>query len=372
MRKMERATCHVCEGKTSLCKARDGSCSCNAIATVRRGRASVLCSEGDYCTKVKENYVKSFIKHGIIDDCKNGLKIALEELIESKGDYNVMILLLLSLEKYENCFNLIRWFSSSHSNKQRVLPCAAHPSLAADMARYDADSGWSPLDQWTHNADILDDLDWMFGTQDCKLARLIINKVDNPPSHSLYIGLPVMVIHMASLEKMKRIKQGFWSFLLGTHPRLGESSLVRKLSGLYPVLSKLYKYCHFQPEVDRAVTGLENHMVQMLKLCRLRSLFIDIVDGENQAMWTIGACTVCQRGGDCTKGAMYDASLKSEPVEKMLRREDPDTFSLLEYSIQNAIGMDKCRTEKNYLLYIKSFVLKYMRMYQNPQPLYEM
>ena len=78
--------------------------------------------------------IKSFIQHGINDDCKKGLEIAIEEVIESKGDYKFLILLLLALEKYDRCYNIIRWFSSSMNSEQLVLPCAVHKNLSSDMA----------------------------------------------------------------------------------------------------------------------------------------------------------------------------------------------------------------------------------------------
>ena len=106
-----------------------------------------MCTDGDYCQKVKGNFLKSFIQHGIKDDCRNGLIIAIEEVIEMRGDYETLILLLLALEKYENCYNLIRWLSSSKISEQQVLPCAAGQNLSSDMASYDADTGWTPLDQ---------------------------------------------------------------------------------------------------------------------------------------------------------------------------------------------------------------------------------
>jgi hypothetical protein len=226
----------------------------------------------------------------------------------------------------------------SKISKQQVLPCAAGQKLSSDMVSYDVGTSWTPLDQWTIDADVAEDLDWLFGTQHSKIARLSISMVDNPPSHSLYIGLPVMIIHMAIMKKMKRIKTGFWTFLLGTHHKLGGSSPVRKISGLSPVIRQLYQFCHFQPEVDHAISVIENHLVQMMKICRLRSLLMDIVDEKKQSMWTMNACTVCQQGGDCEKGVFKSNDATNELIEKKLRRGDPDTFSILEHSIHKALG----------------------------------
>ena len=270
----------------------------------------MMCTDGDYCKRIRKSFLKSFIQHGIKDDCKKALQIAFDEVTEEKDNYQIQIMLLLAMEKYDNCYNLIRWVSSSRSSEQRVLPCAVHQNLSADMANYHSDAGWSPLDQWSANADVFEDLDWLFGTQQSKLARLSISIVENPPSHSLYIGLPVMIINMATLRKVRSMKEGFWTFMLGTHPRLGKESKVREITWLSPVIRRIYKFCHFQPEIDQAILVLENHLVQMLRICRLRSLLMDIVDENTQSMWTMNACTVCQKGGDCLKGVYktYDVN----------------------------------------------------------------
>ena len=337
---------------------------------MRRARSNILCTDGEYCQKARKNFLKSFIQHGIKDDCKKGLSIALEEVLETKRDYKIMIMLLLALKKYENCYNLIRWLSSSKISEQRVLPCVVHQKLSSDMVRYEEDEGWTPVDKWTEDADVLEDLDWLFGRQESKLARLSLDSKENNPSHLLYIGLPVLIINMALLNKKKSVKDGFWSFVLGTHPRLGENSAVRKITGLTPVIKKIYQYCNHQPDVDNAISVLENHLVEMLKICLIRLIFMDIVDEEKQAMWTMNACTVCREGGDCVRGVIKTTKdAAKEPFENILRREDPHTFSILLYCIEKMFGLDNREDKRNAnVLRIKSFVLYYMRKYQAKQP----
>ena len=108
-----------------------------------------------------------------------------------------------------------------------------------------------------------------------------------------------------------------------------------------------------------------------MKVCRLRSLLMDIVDEKKQAMWTMNACTVCQQGGDCEKGVFKSNGANNESIEQVLRREDPDTFSFLEYSVYKALGLELCEANRHSnILNVKSYVLYFMRKYQDPQPEY--
>ena len=83
---MEDRGCHVCEGDTSKCSESNVSCCCKEIAAMRRARSNILCTDGEYCQKARKNFLKSFIQHGIKDDCKKGLSIAMEEVLETKRD----------------------------------------------------------------------------------------------------------------------------------------------------------------------------------------------------------------------------------------------------------------------------------------------
>ena len=71
-------------------------------------------------------------------------------------------------------------------SEQRFLPCLVHQNLSSDMTSYQEDLGWTPMDKWTEDADVLEDLDWLFGTQQSKLARLSLDSSENNPSHSLF------------------------------------------------------------------------------------------------------------------------------------------------------------------------------------------
>jgi len=96
---------------------------------------------------------------------------------------------------------------------------------------------------------------------------------------------------------------------------------------------------------------------------------MDIVDEKKQAMWTMNACTVCQNGGDCAKGIIKPNDAPKEAIEETLRRADPDSFSILQYAIHKVLGLEqKEENRKSNILQIKSYVLYYMRKYQDQQP----
>ena len=69
-------------------------------------------------------------------------------------------------------------------------------------------------------------LEYLFETDLCYLIALL----------TLFVlslkGIPVLIVKIHQLKRLKSIKaKGFSTFLLGTHPRLGEDSPVLMLAG---------------------------------------------------------------------------------------------------------------------------------------------
>ena len=62
------------------------------------------------------------------------------------------------------------------------------------------------------------------------------------PDDWLYKVIPVLLIKIHEHQRYESFNAGFHAFLLGTHPRLGEQSCVRLLTGLYPVLKIIHNY----------------------------------------------------------------------------------------------------------------------------------
>ena len=105
---------------------------------------------------------------------------------------------------------------------------------------------------------------------------------------------------------MRSVKEGFSIFLQGTHPRLGHDSQVKMLGGMFPILKMIHGYTQFQPDVDKKIENVDGQIHQLLRLlifwafwilsvfafriCRVRSLLMEIVDPSKQPLWTLGNC----------------------------------------------------------------------------------
>ena len=61
------------------------------------------------------------------------------------------------------------------------------------------------------------------------------------------------------------MKEGFWTFLEGTHPRLGENSLVRLLSGQTPVIKMISDYTLHQPQLGQQLVNVDDQINQILR-----------------------------------------------------------------------------------------------------------
>ena len=141
----------------------DEDCLCRQVSEVKKKISSKV-FRGEI--EDRQKYVMTVMLHFVKDGCGSALEIARDGCLENREHLNMMILLLLSQGEYDKCYNLIRWVaSSSKASVERVLPCSAHRHLGADMNRFLKHKGWTPLQQWTQEADITEDLDWMLGTQ---------------------------------------------------------------------------------------------------------------------------------------------------------------------------------------------------------------
>ena len=70
---------------------------------------------------------------------------------------------------------------------------------------------------------------------------------------------------MHQLKKLKSIKEkGFSTFLLGTHPRLGEESKVLKLTGMYPILKIIHDFSQDQDDVQHSIDTVDGQIHELL------------------------------------------------------------------------------------------------------------
>ena len=76
--------------------------------------------------------------------------------------------------------------------------------------------------------------------------------------------MPIFVIKVFELRRLQLLRGGFYVFLQGTHPRLGEESHVKVLSGMFPVLKIIHKYA-IDVDVERQITKMENQIMSLVK-----------------------------------------------------------------------------------------------------------
>ena len=78
------------------------------------------------------------------------------------------------------------------------------------------------------------------------------------------LGVPIFIIKVFELRRLQLLRGGFHVFLQGTHPRLGEGSNVKVLSGMFPVLKTIHKYT-IDYDVERQITQIENQIITLVK-----------------------------------------------------------------------------------------------------------
>ena len=71
------------------------------------------------------------------------------------------------------------------------------------------------------------------------------------------------------------MKKNFHVFMMGTHPRLGEDSPVRRLAGQVPVIHLLHSLCQIENHrLDDNITRLNHQVVGMVSLCKTREFLV--------------------------------------------------------------------------------------------------
>ena len=76
--------------------------------------------------------------------------------------------------------------------------------------------------------------------------------------------MPVFIIKVFELRRLQLLRSGFYVFLQGTHPRLGEESHLKVLSGMFPILKTIHKYT-IDDDVERQITQTEDQIITLVK-----------------------------------------------------------------------------------------------------------
>ena len=73
------------------------------------------------------------------------------------------------------------------------------------------------------------------------------------------------MIKIAEQNRRQSMKEGFWTFLEGTHPRFGENSPVRLLAGQTPVIKMISDYTLHQPQLGQQLLTVDDQINQILR-----------------------------------------------------------------------------------------------------------
>ena len=73
------------------------------------------------------------------------------------------------------------------------------------------------------------------------------------------------MVKIAEQNRRQSMKEGFWIFLEGTHPRLGEDSAVSLLAGQTPVIKLIRDYSLHQPLLCQQLVNVEDQITQILR-----------------------------------------------------------------------------------------------------------
>merc|ERR1719270_219549 len=195
---------------------------------------------------------------------------------------NLAVAILLASGQYNNAYMLVRWIAyHKQKNFEALEPSPLHRQICLDLEKLKREpSEFSMQNMFSSKADLLEDIGWLYPQA---------HQMPKRPHHYLLVGIPVLVVKMHQLKRQKSIKEkGFSTFLLGTHPMLGEESPVLKLRGMYPILKIINDYSQNQDEVQHDIEIVDEQIHELLWLCRIRSLVLEIVDPNKQPMWTLG------------------------------------------------------------------------------------
>ena len=79
-----------------------------------------------------------------------------------------------------------------------------------------------------------------------------------------FSGVPIFIIKVFELRRLQLLKNGFYVFLQGTHPRLGEESPLKVLAGMFPILKMIHGYT-INEDIERQISIIENQIMTLVK-----------------------------------------------------------------------------------------------------------
>lgn len=274
-----------------------------------------------------ESLVVSLILHGVYDDCEEALTKARDVARKQKDIHTLEFypLLLLSLKKFQRCYDLLRlretcaWIAASMKNHCPFKNTVGAWTFEVNMVK--------------HN-NVQEDVGWL-SNRSLSLSP--------KPSHLLHFVIPVAIVKLQCLRSLKREKSvHFWTFLLGTHPRVGQYSHLRKIAGLTPVIRKIQDYTSkcYDPVIDAQIEKVTSQLGLLLSVCKLRRLLVEIAQIPEEVAGDSWKCKTCEGGGDCNidpvsqEGELYPGL----SWEKQVKHENPLSFVLLQKALKSVVS----------------------------------
>ena len=74
----------------------------------------------------------------------------------------------------------------------------------------------------------------------------------------------MLIVKIYLLDKLHSMRDGFLTFMMGTHPRLGEESNVRLLAGQSPVIKLIHDYSDNKRELDKEIKKVDDQIHKLL------------------------------------------------------------------------------------------------------------
>ena len=307
--KMARSDgCHICKGKK--CKATN-HCLCHTVAKfgkfqqlIRKWLNVLLESQnldhssGGELGPKPDTLFRALILHFVKDNCEHALENA-ARIVDTQNDIqpaDFLTLHLLLKKKFHRCYGILKMRDLSAANMKMI-----------------------------HNNKIHEDIGWL-----CKIST----SVSPLTNHLLNVVVPVIVIKLYILKKMENYKNSrFWTFLLGTHPRLGCSSPVRKITGLTPVIKKIHDYCLLLPDsyIDSHTKKIKRQLTLLFSICKIRKLMVDILKLPPEDLGSRWRCQDCEEGGDCHR--RYGGTVGAQSWEKTIKMEHGLSYLLLQKAL---------------------------------------
>ena len=294
-----RHVCHICEGRD--CRTSE-QCPCHLVSIASRGYNWRRCIPWfPRSSEENANLYGTLVSHCLDDDCDKALHLA-TKLGKSMHEINLLdfyVLDLLIKRKFQRAYTVLRHRDSFESYKKENLESFIF-----------------------EESDVLEEVGWL-----CKKSALLSSK----SNHFVHVVIPIIFIKLQQMQFLEEKKNfSFWAIMMGTHPRVGRNSPVRKIAGLTPVIQRMFSFCHlnYDRKIDVQISKGSKQLSLLFSLCKVRKLMVEILQLEEEFTGSCWKCRLCKAGQDCHEPKQENLT-DHLPWEKNLRNVHGLSFHLL-------------------------------------------